>query len=57
MPAYRIRTRPPRGDARDLKIATGDDVSGYLEDAAHYPGLKAAGVRNEGGRIPILIIL
>lgn len=44
MPGHYIRTRPPRGGAGDLKALTGDDVSGFLEDAAHYPGGRAAGV-------------
>ena len=35
-----LRTRPPRSDTQELTpiTASGDEVSGYLEDAAHFPG-------------------
>ncbi|MBM61778.1 MAG: lactate dehydrogenase [Acidobacteria bacterium] len=35
-----LRTRPPRSDTQELTpiTASGDEISGYLEDAAHFPG-------------------
>ena len=40
MATNRIRTRPPRPGRRDRPsaMAVTDDVSSFLEDAAHYPG-------------------
>ena len=46
MATHQVRTRPPRSDSREpLEIASRtDEVSGYLEDAAHYPGGHASAV-------------
>ena len=46
MATNRIRARPPRtarGDPSRLPVVT-DDVAGFLEDAAHYPGGHAPAV-------------
>ena len=46
MTTNRIRTRPPRAAGRDPAgppLVT-DDVSGFLDDAAHYPGGHAPAV-------------
>ncbi len=46
MATNRIRTRPPRAGSQDPRPAvpiTGD-VSGFVDDAAHYPGGHAPGV-------------
>ncbi len=46
MATNRIRTRPPRPRGRDRcrPVAVTDDVAGFLEDAAHYPGGHTAAV-------------
>src|SRR3981081_3955869 len=45
MPVFRIRARPPRGEARLPRIARDPDVlASVLEDAAHFPGGHAAGL-------------
>jgi D-lactate dehydrogenase (cytochrome) len=52
MASHRVRTRPPRDRADVPPIATdAETIGAYLEDAAHYPGGRAAGValpRTEG---------
>ena len=53
MTTNRIRTRPPRAGSHDPPPAVpiSGDVSGFVDDAAHYPGGHAPGVafpRNEG---------
>ncbi len=46
MATNRIRTRPPRADRRAPPgpLPVSDDVSGFLDDAAHYPGGHAPAV-------------
>ncbi len=45
MPAHRIAARAPRGRTVDTDVRTdAETVSAVLEDAAHYPGGRAAGV-------------
>ena len=46
MATNRIRTRPPRprGQDRCRPAAVSEDVAGFLEDAAHYPGGHAPAV-------------
>ncbi|MDE3156371.1 MAG: FAD-binding oxidoreductase [Acidobacteriota bacterium] len=44
MPTHRASTRPPRGPATATVQTDPDLVGGLLEDAAHYPGGRAAGV-------------
>ena len=45
MPPFRIRSRPPRGEAGAVPIVRDPDiVSAYLEDAAHVPGGHASGI-------------
>ncbi len=44
MSTHRIATRPPRGTAAAGVQTDPDIVRGMLEDAAHYPGGRAAGV-------------
>jgi D-lactate dehydrogenase (cytochrome) len=42
---HRIRTRPPRGSAGPLAVATDPEtLRSFLEDAAHFPGGHASGV-------------
>ena len=46
MATNRIRTRPPRAGTRapSSPVLVTDDVSGFVEDAAHYPGGHAPAV-------------
>ena len=44
MPTHRAVTRPPRGPAAATVQTDPDAIRGLLEDAAHYPGGRAAGV-------------
>ena len=46
MATNRIRTRPPRAGTRapSFPVLVTDDVAGFVEDAAHYPGGHAQAV-------------
>lgn len=45
MPGCSIRARPPRGTPRTLEVRRDPDVlAAHLEDAAHFPGGRAAGL-------------
>jgi D-lactate dehydrogenase (cytochrome) len=55
---WRIRSRPPRGDARLPRIERDPDVlAAVLEDAAHFPGGHAAGVASPASEAAVAAVL
>ena len=60
MASWRLRARPPRGDARTLKIVRdADAIAAHCEDAARFPGGHAAAMavpQDEAGVAEVLRI-